>query len=213
MIPNDVGRATQAQRIGRLYTDLLSGWSVPMAPAVVDARDMEVGGIVDELARIGVPMLVHIPESLSLRVADPALTGYGAVTLTAREICRAGRGNRYRTLPLVQARTERFVAAVGVALPGGTVGARPLLLLGSAAPGQREPDRLWLTDMVDAHPETLAKLTALAGRVDQDFTDIAQPVGVSDYTGRSFNGWHRHMTLVSAAHAVVALQRLGGAGR
>jgi SRSO17 transposase len=42
--------------------------------------------------------------------------------------------------------------------------------------------------------------------VDRDFADIADRVGVRDYAGRSFAGWHRHMTLASAAHAAVVLR-------
>nr|WP_039931935.1 hypothetical protein [Streptomyces viridochromogenes] len=42
-------------------------------------------------------------------------------------------------------------------------------------------------------------------RVGRDAAEISEQVGMRDFVGRSFTGWHRHMTLVSAAHAVQAL--------
>jgi SRSO17 transposase len=41
--------------------------------------------------------------------------------------------------------------------------------------------------------------------VDRDFTGIAEQVGVMDFEGRCFRGWHRHVTLASVAHAAAAL--------
>lgn len=41
--------------------------------------------------------------------------------------------------------------------------------------------------------------------MNQDFAQIAERVGIKDYSGRSFSGWHRHATLASAAHAVAVL--------
>jgi SRSO17 transposase len=33
-------------------------------------------------------------------------------------------------------------------------------------------------------------------------------LGLDHFEGRSFGGWHHHVTLVSLAHAFVTLQRL-----
>ncbi|MFF5443307.1 hypothetical protein [Streptomyces achromogenes] len=73
--------------------------------------------------------------------------------------------------------------------------------------GGRGRTQLWLTNMTTAQPALLVRLTRLADKVDADFTDISEGVGMRDFTGRSFGGWHRHITLASAAHAVVALSR------
>jgi syndecan 1 len=45
--------------------------------------------------------------------------------------------------------------------------------------------------------------------VDHDFEAIAKDVGIQDFEGRSFQGWHRHATLASIAHAVRALAEAG----
>lgn len=89
---------------------------------------------------------------------------------------------------------------------GGQAGAGgELLLLGIGEEGGHWPAELWLTNLTTVSPATLVRLSRLTEKVDRDFTEIADRVGIRDFTGRSFNGWHRHVTLASAAHAVVAL--------
>jgi len=63
------------------------------------------------------------------------------------------------------------------------------------------PGRLWLTNMTNrpfdellALVDGLATTTASIGRMERDF-------GLRDFEGRSYPGWHHHMTLASAAYA------------
>jgi hypothetical protein len=81
----------------------------------------------------------------------------------------------------------------------------PLRLLGIAGIGAAWPAELWLTTMSGASPAALVRLSRLIQRVDRDFAEIAEQVGIRDFSGRSFVGWHRHVTLASAAHAVIAV--------
>jgi hypothetical protein len=97
---------------------------------------------------------------------------------------------------------------VRIPLPPQThwsAGAGDLTLLGLARTGQSWPDELWLTDLTTAAPATLIRLGGVAARVDQDFAEVADRVGIRDFAGRSFSGWHRHVTLASAAHAISVL--------
>ncbi|MCX5197296.1 transposase [Streptomyces sp. NBC_00249] len=91
-------------------------------------------------------------------------------------------------------------------LPGGRPGGRPeeLLLLGVTDDGQW-PAELWLTDLTGLRPAELTQLIRLTHRVERDLTEVADQVGIRDFSGRSFNGWHRHATLASAAHAIALL--------
>jgi hypothetical protein len=59
--------------------------------------------------------------------------------------------------------------------------------------------------MVDEPPAELLALDRLTDRVDRDFARIADQVGIRDYAGRSYDGWHRHTTLASVAHTVAVL--------
>lgn len=40
---------------------------------------------------------------------------------------------------------------------------------------------------------------------------MKQALGLAHFEGRTWNGWHHHVTLVSVAHASCTLQRLGRA--
>jgi SRSO17 transposase len=51
----------------------------------------------------------------------------------------------------------------------------------------------------------LLRLTKLTRRVHRDFTEVGEEVGLRDFVGRSYRGWHRHITLASAAHAAAVL--------
>jgi hypothetical protein len=67
---------------------------------------------------------------------------------------------------------------------------------------------VWLTDLAEP-PGALLRLARLARRVDRDFAVISQRVGLQDFEGRSFQGWHRHITLASAAHTAAVLATAG----
>lgn len=72
-------------------------------------------------------------------------------------------------------------------------------------PGRVRPARVWLTNLTHARPQTVARLIRHAGdraavaALEEDF-------GLLDFEGRSYPGWHHHMTMVSAACAYRSLQ-------
>ncbi|KOV66832.1 transposase, partial [Streptomyces sp. NRRL WC-3618] len=45
-------------------------------------------------------------------------------------------------------------------------------------------------------------------RIEHDYREMKQALGLAHFEGRTWNGWHHHVTLVSAAHAFCTLQRL-----
>lgn len=73
-------------------------------------------------------------------------------------------------------------------------------LLAQWGPRQARPDHIWLTNLVHAE---LADLVALVGAqtgADRTVRVLRSRFGLLDFEGRSFPGWHHHMTLVSAAY-------------
>ncbi|MGW6690971.1 transposase [Streptomyces sp. NPDC054961] len=108
----------------------------------------------------------------------------------------------------LRAARSRFLVKVSRAVPLGLLtpaplpGSEDLLLFGCGAGGASGPDEVWLTDLLDARPAELVALAASARTVEETFARVTDPVGARDFTGRTFEGWHRHLTLVSVAHAV-----------
>ena len=80
-----------------------------------------------------------------------------------------------------------------------------MMLLAAGPRDRRWPTELWLTDLTDLDPVVVFRLSRLTDQVDRYFAPIADEVGLRDFAGRSYGGWHRHVTLSSVAQAVAAL--------
>lgn len=77
----------------------------------------------------------------------------------------------------------------------------PLLLVGAWTEAALLPSEFWITNIGDRPLAQLFLLAKLTDRVSLDFTETCEPVGIRDFEGRSFRGWHHHATLASVAHA------------
>ena len=75
--------------------------------------------------------------------------------------------------------------------------------------GKAEPTRYWLSSLPEATPLVeLVRLARLRWRVEQDYRELKGALGLDHFEGRSFPGWHHHVTLVSVAHGFLTLERL-----
>ena len=108
--------------------------------------------------------------------------------------------------------TGRF-AALRVRCAGGNVGKARLLpeqwLLIEWPADQAEPEKYYLSTL----PETTA-LNDLVGaahmrwRIERDYQDLKQDLGLGHYEGRGWRGFHHHATLSIAAYGFLLAQRL-----
>jgi SRSO17 transposase len=82
-------------------------------------------------------------------------------------------------------------------------------LLAEWPDGEPEPVKYWLASLPDdTSMVELVRLAKLRWRVEHDYRELKDALGLDHFEGRSFMGWHHHVTLVSVAHAFVTLQRL-----
>ncbi|MER7515190.1 transposase [Streptomyces sp. NPDC126499] len=72
-----------------------------------------------------------------------------------------------------------------------------------AGPGTRANGlgRLWLTNIVDRPVGELMRYADRTAAAGETVDRLERGFGLRDFEGRSFPGWHHHMTLVSAAFA------------
>ncbi|MFF7521157.1 IS701 family transposase [Streptomyces pseudovenezuelae] len=159
-------------------------------------------------AAVGVPFVRTALGMTSVGTgADvpPVRTGVGASTARGD-----GGGLRVRELLAAQdARLpDRFPGApvVAVRLPGVP---HPLLLTMERRPSEAGGDRFWLTDLVDRPARETPALARLHTGAADTMRRLADDFGLRAFEGRSYPGWHHHMTLVSAAFAYGALGRAG----
>ncbi|MFC9222517.1 IS701 family transposase [Streptomyces hygroscopicus] len=85
-------------------------------------------------------------------------------------------------------------------------------LLAEWPASESEPLQFWLSDLPEDTPlTTLVRLAKLRWRIEHDYREMKQALGLAHFEGRTWGGWHHHVTLVSVAHAFCTLQRLARA--
>ena len=72
-----------------------------------------------------------------------------------------------------------------------------------------EPIKYWLSNLPPETPlVTLVRLAKLRWRVEHDYRELKQCLGLDHYEGRTFCGLHHHLTCVTIAHAFLTCCRL-----
>ncbi len=75
--------------------------------------------------------------------------------------------------------------------------------------GKAEPTKYWLASLPETTPIVeLVRLARSRWRVEQDDRELKGALGLDHFEGRSWAGWHHHVTLVSVAHGFLTLERL-----
>ena len=68
--------------------------------------------------------------------------------------------------------------------------------------------RTWLATVpADTPVKVLVRLAKLRWRIERDYQEMKNECGLDHYEGRTWRGFHHHMTLCMVAHAFLAIQR------
>jgi SRSO17 transposase len=71
-----------------------------------------------------------------------------------------------------------------------------------------EPTKYWLSNVPEtAAAEDLVRLIKLRWRIERDFQELKDELGLDHYEGRSWRGFHHHGVLCIAAYAFLAAER------
>jgi SRSO17 transposase len=71
-----------------------------------------------------------------------------------------------------------------------------------------EPTKYWLSNLpADTPLKELVHLGKLRWRIEHDYRELKDALGLDHFEGRTYRGWHHHVTLVSIAHAFLTLER------
>jgi SRSO17 transposase len=82
-------------------------------------------------------------------------------------------------------------------------------LLAEWPEGKAEPVKYWLSNLPAETPlEQLVHLAKLRWRVEHDYRELKQCLGLDHYEGRTYRGLHHHLTCVTVAHAFLTCCRL-----
>src|SRR6201987_712179 len=81
------------------------------------------------------------------------------------------------------------------------------LVIGWAA-GEANPTRYWLSTMPEnVSFQRLVDLAKLRWRIERDYQELKQEVGLGHYEGRGWRGFHHHATLCIAAYGFLISER------
>jgi SRSO17 transposase len=74
--------------------------------------------------------------------------------------------------------------------------------------GESKPTKFWLSNLPSTMPvRGLVRLAKLRWRVERDYQELKQELGLDHFEGRSWRGFHHHAALCASAHAFLALRR------
>lgn len=74
--------------------------------------------------------------------------------------------------------------------------------------GESKPTKFWLSNLPASMPmRGLIRLAKLRWRVERDYQEMKQEIGLDHFEGRTWRGFHHHAALCAAAHAFLALRR------
>lgn len=207
-IPADVHyQDIEEQSLG-LVDNLAARTRLPAAPVIADASaHTHAGALVHGLSARGHDFLVAVRAGLKvlpgshLRIHRTG--GPEPEAMEARSVLGLpGNQVRLENLPpTAPGQTGTSVVTALVRLPHRSAAHRTYRLLATRSATGRRTSRLWLTNMLHRRTDELLALTRLHTRAADTVRLLESDFGLGDFEGRSYPGWHHHMTLVSAAYA------------
>ncbi|MFB7867973.1 IS701 family transposase [Streptomyces sp. NPDC056069] len=206
-IPDDLTARTLEECAVDAALETASEWGLPVRPVVIDARRIDVTSLVKRFHDAKVPFIAQISGNTPLAADEPGPVNRTGTVQSADQIMLKGWG-RIRPVrrPEPSEQEEQPELATTAQVRMHQMTAPPDLTLLATGPSRRHwPAELWLTNITDAHLCALVQLTKLPEYIDQECGEVADRLGIRDFSGRSYGGWNRHVTLVSAAHALSML--------
>ncbi|MEV0282151.1 IS701 family transposase [Streptomyces sp. NPDC050610] len=157
-----------------------------------------------------VPRYRHPPTAVAGLVAAAGRDAFTEVTWRpgSRTALRSGfLALRVRPAGV---KVRRLVQGAAIARSGGWDGVLPeMWLLAEWPDGAAEPTGYWLSSLPEDTPTAeLVRLAKIRWRIEHDYRELKHGLGLDHFEGRSWPGWHHHVTLVTAAHAFLTEQRL-----
>jgi SRSO17 transposase len=75
--------------------------------------------------------------------------------------------------------------------------------------GEKEPTHYWLSTLPeDISVARLVELAKLRGRIERDYQELKQELGLGHDEGRGWRGFHHHASLCMAAYSFLAAERV-----
>ena len=75
--------------------------------------------------------------------------------------------------------------------------------------GEKEPTKYWLSTLPENIDfERMVELAKLRWRIERDYQELKQELGLGHYEGRGWRGFHHHASLCIAAYGFLVAERV-----
>ena len=163
----------------------------------------------EQLTAMGFTYVVGVPGAVSLQ-------SQALAPLQAKELAMRLPSQRFRTVTWREgtncALSSRFAAirvhcASRAAGPGEASAEQWLLI--EWPKGEVEPTKYFLSTLpADIAIKELVRCAKLRWRIERDYQELKQELGLGHFEGRSWRGFHHHATLCIAAYGFLITERL-----
>jgi SRSO17 transposase len=201
--------------------EMVCAWGLAPAPVLADvAEHQDVEPLLRGLEERGLSYLLRVSQHVPAWPARPRIPTNRVPTvgeLALLAVRPAASTLRWQARTEAQSTTMRFIASpvpndLEPPRAGNVLAARrcpPRQLLAQWVAGRSRPRATWLTNLNVARLPQLIDLMKLEGLAGDDLDRMHDGVGLRHFEGRSFRGWHHHVTLASIAHAYRLGRELG----
>src|SRR5215213_9746651 len=222
-IPDSV-RHREKWRLALDMLDELAGWGLAPPVVVADAGYGESAAFRDGLSARGRAWVVQVQGVLSAHAEDavparvptsgrgrPSRPRYRSTPVALREhVLAAGRAAVQQVTWRQGSRgpMRSYFVVLRVRPAGHHQAARraadgslPVVWLLAQWPlAAAEPTDYWLSSLsATTDLAELVRLAKIRWRIEHDYRELKTALGLDHFEGRTFAGWHRHVTLVTAA--------------
>jgi len=229
-VPKDIGFATKGE-IAWLQIEAALAAGIPRGPVLIDAGYGDEAALRDRLSAHGLIYAVGIrpatavwwdehqpaPTASARRRGRPrtrVLRDELHQPIGVRELAQALPSSSYRTLTWREgtnaALRSRF-ARVRVRAAHADRAREEEWLLIEWPKGEDEPTRYFLSTLpADISFKHLVATVKMRWRIERDYLELKQELGLGHYEGRNWRGFHHHASLCIAAYGFLMLERLSG---
>lgn len=215
-IPYHVEARSETELALEMIDELTADWGIsPVPPVVAGAKPDDALFLAENLQRRGRSFLIQVEGDVTSLLGRPPLAARAVRSLTVvhrdltRRPDRTRRDRQQRSLVVVGATPETarqpHLRQVTTAAPRSPEPGRrrgpddgTVRLIREQTSGRRTGSS-WISNLPAAAIGDITAITRLRHRSTYAMRQLGDRFGVRDFEGRSFPGWHHHLTLVSAA--------------
>jgi SRSO17 transposase len=220
-VPDDIVFKTKpAMALEQLKAAHAAG--IPLGTALTDAGYGNSSEFRTGVTELGLPYAVGVQSNMLLWKPDAVLPIHGPdgqepsrpqlrqQQITAKQLILDQPAERWQMITWREdgeAFTSRFVR---LRVRPVTDAEQPAeeWLLAETPEDEAEPAKYWLSTLpVDISFERLVDQAKLRWRIERDYQELKQEVGLGHYEGRGWRGLHHHITLCIAAYGFLIAER------